>query len=132
QYLSVTATADGRRLAATVANPIGNLWTVPITGGAVDESAARRIDLPTVRAVSPRYGPDYFVYTSTSSAGNGLWKYKDGTAFELWRAVEGGQPSTPAVSADGSRIAFTVRRNGRGTIHVVNADGGGLRTLADS
>lgn len=131
-YLSVTATRDGRRLAATVSNPSGNLWTVAITDHIVDESAARLVDLPSVRAVSPRFGPDYFVYSSMSSAGNGLWKYKDGTSVELWRAEEGGQVATPAISADGTRVAFTVRQRGRGVLHVVNSNGTGLRTLSES
>src|SRR6185295_9096476 len=29
-YLSVAASADGRRIAATVANPTASLWSVPI------------------------------------------------------------------------------------------------------
>lgn len=132
RYLSVTATPDGRRLAAIVSNPRGDLWTVPITDRVVDESAARRVDLPSVRAVSPRFGPDYFVYASSSSAGDGLWKYKDGAASEVWRATEGAQPATPAVSADGARVAFTVRKAGRGVLYVVNADGTGVRTLRES
>jgi len=131
-YLSVTATPDGRRLAAAVSNPSGNLWTVAITDHIVDESAARLVDLPSVRAVSPRFGPDYFVYASTSSAENGLWKYKDGTSVELWRAEEGGQVATPAISADGTRVAFTVRKGGHGVLNVVSSNGTDLRTLAES
>ena len=131
-YLSVSATRDGRRLAATVSNPSGNLWTVPIADRVVGESAARRVVVPSVRAVSPRYGPDYFMYASTSSAGNGLWKYKDGVAAELWRAEDGGLPATPAVSADGARIAFTLRKNGRGVLYIMDSKGTGLRTLAEA
>ena len=131
-YLSVTATRDGRRLAATVSNPTGSLWAVPIADRVVDEPAARRVDLPTVRAVSPRYGPDYFLYASISSTGNGLWKYKDGVAVELWRAEEGGLLSTPAVSADGAHIAFTLRKTGRGALYIMDSNGTGLRTLADA
>jgi Tol biopolymer transport system component len=131
-YLSVTATPSGRRLAAVVSNPSGSLWTVPIAGGIADESSARRVELPSVHAVSPRYGPDYYVYVSTSSAGNGLWRFKDGSAVEIWRADGGGQLATPAVSVDGARVAFTVRQGGRGRLYVINSNGTGPHTIADS
>ena len=38
QYRSVSATSDGRRVVATVANPTANLWSVPI----LDRVAAPR------------------------------------------------------------------------------------------
>ena len=37
EYLSVAASADGRRLVATVANPGASLWTAPISDHVVDE-----------------------------------------------------------------------------------------------
>ena len=51
-YLSVSASSNGRRLAATVANPSGNLWTVPILEGIAEESAARRFALLRTCALS--------------------------------------------------------------------------------
>ena len=43
QYTSIAASADGRRLVATVSNPDTGLWRVPISDRTVEESAARRI-----------------------------------------------------------------------------------------
>ena len=63
-YLSVSASSNGRRLAATVANSSGNLWTVPILEGIAEESAARRFALPNVRVIVPRFGPNYLLYLS--------------------------------------------------------------------
>ena len=38
--MSIAASADGRRLVATVANPARSLWNVPITDHVLDESSA--------------------------------------------------------------------------------------------
>src|SRR5262249_6861751 len=50
QYVSVSAAVgpDGRatRLVASVANPIGELWTLPISSQMANESDARRFSLP--------------------------------------------------------------------------------------
>ena len=58
EYISVAASADGRRLVATVANPTSHLWSVPITDHVVDEGGVSRFSLPAVRAAAPRFGPD--------------------------------------------------------------------------
>ena len=109
EYLSVGASADGRRLVATVANPVRNLWTVPITDHVVDESGVSRFKLPTVRAAAPRFGPDYVLYLSSKGGADGLWKLKDGSEMELWKGSDGAVPDAPAVSRDGSQICFVVR-----------------------
>ena len=46
EYVSVAADADGRRLAATVASPVRDLWTVPIMDRVVDESAVKPLQTP--------------------------------------------------------------------------------------
>ncbi len=132
QYTSVSASADGRRLVATVSNRSGILWTVPVADRIVEESAARRVSLPTVRALSPRFGPDYFLYLSSRGSGDELWKFKGGTATQLWRASEGGTATTPAVSPDGRQICFSVRNQGRGSLYCMSDDGTNIRTLAES
>ena len=38
----------------------------------------------------------------------------------------------PAISADGSRIAVVLRRQGKPRLHVMNAQGAGLQALADT
>ena len=50
RYESLAASADGRRLLATVVHPMSTLWRVPVTDGVADESAATRIALPTTWA----------------------------------------------------------------------------------
>jgi serine/threonine protein kinase len=127
QYLSVSAAAgpDGRatRLVATVANPIGELWTVPISSQVADDSAVRRFELPLTRAGAPRFGPHYVVFLSSKGGAESLWKSQAGEAVELWRGNDGGVVASPAVSADGMKLCFSIRREGRNTLYVMNADG---------
>ena len=84
QYTSIAASADGRRLVATVSNPDTGLWRVPISDRTVEESAARRIALPTARGLSPRIGPGYMLYLSSKGGNDEIWKFGDATAVELW------------------------------------------------
>src|SRR5687767_15402318 len=90
QYSSVSASADGKRLVVTELNPSGSVWTIPISDGVQGEAAARRFELPTARAVAPRFGPDYLLYLSSTGGADGLWKFKDGSAAELWKPSGGG------------------------------------------
>ena len=132
EYVSVAASADGRRLVATVANPTSHLWSVPITDHVVDEAGVSRFSLPAVRAAAPRFGPDSILFLSSKGGANGLWRFKDGVATELWRGSEGMVAAAPAISPDGNRISFVVRHEGRGHLYVMAADGTGSRRIAES
>jgi len=131
-YTSVAASGDGRRLVATVSNPSANLWSVPISERVAEEADARRVTLPTVRATSPRYGPDYFLYLSTRGGADGIWKFKDGAATEIWKGSEGAVRDSPAISPDGRLVTFAFRKQGRTALHVMTADGTNLRPVAES
>jgi Tol biopolymer transport system component len=130
EYLSVSASADGRRLVATVANPSRNLWTVPLSDHVAEEPEVGRFRLPAGRAAAPRFGPDYVLYLSSKGAADGLWKLKDGLATELWRPADGAVIAAPAISPDGAEIAFVVRGEGRSQLHVMAADGTNARPIA--
>ncbi len=132
EYVSVSASADGRHLAATVANPIRNLWTVPITDRVVDDAGATRLNLPTVRASAPRFGHDGLVYVSSKGGADGLWKFRDGAETELWKGSDGAVAAGPAISPDGSRIAFVVRHEGRVHLYLMAADGTNAHPIAES
>ncbi len=132
EYLSVAASADGRRLVATVANPTSHLWTVPIMDHVVDEGAARRVSLPALRAAAPRFGAGKLFFLSSKGGADGLWSFKDGAATELWRGREGAVVAAPAISSDGTRICFVVRHGERRHLHVMAADGTGSRRIAES
>ena len=132
EYTSIAASADGRRLVATVANPVRSLWTVAISDHTLDDSSATRLSLPTVRASAPRFGPDYIVYRSSKGGADGLWRFQSNSETELWRGSDGAVAAAPAVSPDGSQICFVVRREGRGQLYVMASDGTNARPIATS
>ncbi len=132
EYVSVAASADGRRLVATVANPTSHLWTAPISERVVDESGVSRFSLPAVRTAAPRFGPAYILFLSSKGGADGLWKFEKGSDTELWRGSEGQVTAAPAISADGTRICFLVREGKESRLHLMTADGTGVRRIAES
>ncbi len=126
----MTATADGQRLAASVVSPRANLWSVPITNHVVDEQSVQAFQLPTVRAQAPRFGGGSLFYLSSRDGADGLWRYRDGQALEIWKGSEGALQSPVAVSDDGQSVAFALRRQGKEQMHVMAADGTELRALS--
>jgi serine/threonine protein kinase/Tol biopolymer transport system component len=130
QYTAVAATADGRRLAASVVNAQVNLWSVPITSRVLEEKDVQAFPLPTERALAPRFGGGSLFYLSSRDGADGLWSYRDGQALEIWKGSEGALQSPPAVSADGNSVAFALRKNGKQQMHVIAADGTGLHPLS--
>ncbi|MBA2525796.1 MAG: serine/threonine-protein kinase [Pyrinomonadaceae bacterium] len=136
QYVTVSAAVgpDGRatRLVASVANPTGELWTLPISSKMVDESEVRRFPLPVTRAVAPRFGPQYVLFLSSKGGTQSLWKTQGEETVELWRSSDGGVIAPAAVSPDGRRICFSIRRQGRNGLYVMNADGTNVRPVAAS
>lgn len=131
RYTSLSASADGRRLAVTVANPRRTLWRVPIGEGVAEEVAARRIAVPIVGGRSPRAGRDHLLYVSSTQDAESIWKVAGGAASELWH-LEGGRILGGAAIAPDGRIAFTAELGGRARTYVMNGDGSGVRTLPES
>jgi len=130
QYTAVVATADGRRLAASVVNPQVNLWSVPISSRVVEEQEVKALLLPTVRARAPRFGGKSLFYLSSRDGADGVWNYSNGQALEIWKGSEGALQSPPAISADGRKVAFALGRNGKQQMHVIASDGTGLHPLS--
>ncbi|HUM12804.1 MAG TPA: DNA-binding protein [Myxococcaceae bacterium] len=129
RFTSLSASADGRRLVATRATPKTSLWRVPLDEARADMSRAERIPLTTGNSSSPRLGTEALFYVSSTGSGDGLWKLERGVATELWRSPGAQIVGAPAPEPGGQRVAFSVRRTGRGALTLVNADGTGVRTL---
>ena len=132
RYTSLTASADGRRLLATVATRQGTLWRVPLVDGRARMAQAQRIPLTTGSGWSPRLGPGYLLYASSKGSGDGIWKLQDGAATELWGPPDARLIAAPAISRDGRGIAFSSRQGEKTVLSVVNADGTGARVLSDA
>jgi serine/threonine protein kinase len=130
QYTALAGTADGRRLAASVMNAQVNLWSVPITDRIIEEREVQAFPLPTVRALTPRFGGGSLFYLSSRDGADGLWIYRDGHALEVWNGSEDSLQFPPAISTDGSSVAFALKRAGKLQMHVIAADGTGLHPLS--
>jgi Tol biopolymer transport system component len=131
EYLSIAASADGRRIVTTVGNPSRNIWKAPITDHVVDETGLSHFELPTKRAGAPRFTHDSLLYLGSKGGADGLWKFKDGSETELWKGSDGAVSEAPAASPDGARICFSVQRKGRATLHMIASDGTGARPIAE-
>lgn len=131
RYTSLAASADGRRLVLTIANPKRTLWRLPVGDTGARFSAATPISLTTRPGFSPRLGTGYSLYVTVTESGESIWKLTNGVSSELWRG-EGAQVlGRPAISRDG-RIAFSISQGGKTLLYVMELDGTKVRVVTDS
>src|SRR5713226_8665248 len=83
----------------------------------------KQYPLPAVRALTPRFGGSALFYLSSLGTRDGLWRYQDGQALEVWKGAEGALLEPPAPSLDGRRVGFVVRQNGKLRLQIETADG---------
>jgi len=132
QYRSIAASADGRRLVATVANPRSALWSIPIGDRVATENDAKQIALPTTRALAPRIHGDTVLYLAPhAGAGLGLWRLAHGQSEEIWNGAETPLDEPAAIAYDGKKIAVAVRGGGHIRLAIIDSTNGS-RTIADS
>jgi serine/threonine protein kinase/WD40 repeat protein len=133
RYISVAATPDGRHLVATVANPGGSLWTAPIlTDRSAEEADVKPLALPVADASAPRFGAETLFFLSSSGTGDGLWRFENGQASEVWKGSNGALLVPAAVSADGRNVASALRRGGKLRLQRLSADGAQIEPLAET
>jgi Tol biopolymer transport system component len=129
----VAASADRRRLVATVQDPRAGLWSVPILDRpAIESDAEPFADLSTARALAPRFGGSSLFYLSSLGSGDGLWRYENGKVEEIWRGSETALLDPAAVSPDGGSVVVLLRRDDGWRLHVLSADGAQLRVLSEN
>jgi Tol biopolymer transport system component len=131
QYTSVEASADGRKLVATISNPVAGLWSVPILNRLAEEHDVKPFTVPTERALAPRFGGASLFYLSSLGTGDGLWRLRAGQVTVIWKGADGALLETPAVSPDGDRVGIVLRRSGKRQLHVLSADGAELHPIAE-
>jgi Tol biopolymer transport system component len=136
QFTSVSASRDGRRIVATVANPSASLWKIPVQNRiAVDrEAVPYRLTSPTGQALAPRFAraSSSLFYLSSRGTGDGLWKDNGTEAIDIWRDGNGALAEPPAVSPDGNRVVVVARREGKRHLMIMDADGTRAQALAPS
>ena len=132
RYTSLAASADGRRVVLTLATPRTTLWRLPIDPSHGPASAPAPITLTTGNGFRPRLGPDCLLYVSANGASESISNLANGGTTELWRGQGAQITGSPAVSADGRFIAFSVRQDGRALLYVMGIDGTDPRVVADS
>src|SRR5262249_21165073 len=123
-YSSVDASADGRRIVVSVANPTATLLTFPILERPAEERDVKPYALPSVRAYAPRFGGNSLFYLSSHGGGDGLWRYDKGQAVEVWRGADGALLEPAAVSPDGRSVGIILRKHSRRTLNTLSAEGG--------
>ena len=132
RYTSLSASADGRRLAATVTNPTASLWSVPIMDHAAEERDAKPYPLPTVRAQAPRFARSSLFYLSSRGTGDGLWRNQNNESIEMWRGQDGTLLEPPAPSPDGRRVCVGLRRQGKLRLGILSTESAEVQTMVDS
>ena len=132
RYTSLAASADGRRLAVTVASPKRTLWRMKIAESNRETPTATQIPLTTSTGFSPRLGANYLLYVSATGTSESIWKLVNGNGMELWSGVGAQIFGGPAVSPDGRNIAFSMRKDGKALLFVMQADGTNARIVTDS
>lgn len=129
---SLAASADGRRLVATLATARRTVWRLSSDTPPVGAATATQIAMSTGAGVSPRIGPGYVLYVSETSAGESIWKVTGDVVSELWAGAGARILGGPAVAPDGRRIAFSVRQQGRALLYVLQSDGTNPQVVTDA
>jgi TonB family protein len=107
EYTSLAASANGRRLVATVSRSAAGLWRAPIADRVIDKTGATPISLPAARAMSPRVGPGFILYRAPRAGADGLLKLAEGTSTQLWSGLDGSlRTDLAAALIAASRLVF--------------------------
>ncbi len=130
RYTSLAASADARHLVLTVAAPKKSLWTLPLDPSS--STAPQPVSLTTSSGSSPRLGPGFLLYVSSTGSADTLWKRSGDTSTQLWSGEQAQFIGGPAVSRDGANIAFAIRQQGQKFLYTLRADGTNARVISSS
>jgi Tol biopolymer transport system component len=126
-YTSLSASADGARLTATIANPHTSVWSMPLT-----EDGTGAPSLVSANAVTPRLGAGLMLYVSRRGERQGIWSLTHGATREIWSSAHARIVGGPSLAPDGRHVAFSVEEGERTVLYVMDNDGSNIRALADS
>ncbi len=131
-FTSLAASADGRKLVATISTPRDSLWRLSTAPDHSDVAIREGPVKLMTNAATPRLSGSTLVYTATSADTEGIWVKRGDSAREIWRSRRAHVLSAPAISDDGARIAFSTAEDGKTVLNVVELDGSHYRRITDS
>jgi Tol biopolymer transport system component len=132
RYTSLAASEDGHRLALTLTTPKRTLWRSRIAQSGTGATEPVPVSLTTSTGFSPRLGPNYLLYISSTGTSESIWKLSAGTTKELWSSDGAQVFAGPSLSRDGQLIAFSVRQNGKTLLYAMQSDGTQARIVTET
>jgi Tol biopolymer transport system component len=129
KYTSLAASADGKRLVATVSNSFSELWRAKISDSGPPQNTPVLVSVAQ-NASAPRFGAGYFAFVASGGGRREVWKVVNGAASELWHDLDAARIGAPAISPDGKQIAFSVDRHSGTQLYVMDSDGSHARMVA--
>ena len=131
-FTSLSASADGTKLVATLSSPRDSLWSLPLPASA-DGAPTRAVPTRVVsNAATPRLSDTTLVYTATSADTEAIWVRQGETAHEIWRSKRAHLLNAPTIADDGRHMAFSTAEDGKTTLNIVALDGSHFERIAES
>ena len=126
EYRNVSVRADGAAFVSVGLDAAYTLWRIPLRGGSPQRIASERYD--GLLGVAPL--ADGRTIVSSGERGNTQLALlaRDGNGRQI--LTRDGTNLWPAVTPDGSTVAFVSNRDGQTGIWRMNVDGSGARLLA--
>ena len=131
-YTSLSATTDGARVVATIANPRTSLWRMALDEQHTSGTPTRSPSLVLANGFMPRLGPGFVLFVSPGGEKQSIWRLTRGVKREVWSSAHARIVGAPAIAPDGRRIAFTVEDDGKMRLYTADNDGSNVRIVADS
>ena len=126
EYRNVSVRADGSSFVSIGLDAAYSLWRIPLQGGSPQRIASERYD--GLLGVAPL--PDGRTIVSSGERGNTQLSLIERESAGRRILTREGTNLWPAVSADGTTVAFVSNRDGQTGIWRMNVDGSGARLLA--
>jgi Tol biopolymer transport system component len=131
-YTSLSASADGTRLVATISKPRTSIWRLSVSDNGGARATASSPSSISANGATPRLARDYLLYVAWQGGREGIWTLAQGSTREIWSSTQSQIVGAPAITPDGRRIAFTVKDGDKTLLYAIDSDGSHLKVVTDS